>query len=623
MKTTLTFVTGAVLLILVAAAPLWAQAEPALFAPADEKPTERNLVHVSEVPLKVVRDTDKQRSSIQEIILDNGVREFGLNRDEELNKATNVTSETVGWDRPDQGNWYHSDMFHLKINGQGVDFGKATFTILESGARGVADFTLNNQYGKFRCRFMVIPNSEVLYADFSIEPVGPVKSVALELINYPGSYQATRGGERHRQVFDAEGTLEPQKAPYATDPAADWWYFYQDAIFDKDNPEYREKTYGPSALVLPQGEAQQVSTTVGAYAVPIELTYAPDRRHFRVAFLKYFGMGNKEALARFAKERDQIRATLEGLVFVPARLREAQGTLPQISAEGLPADVAAGVPELKQLLGALPAGDPWTQQPISSEDRALQLLDQYDKTRWRVVKQQRPGIGVLVMRGLHWRFWGLDDAYQALGKDLRESGVSDYAEYYWKGEELSYFPATWEEMSRYDVIVFANVPFTVLGPERSAALAEYLQNGGAVLLLAGTHGYGQGGIDQPPLGPLMPVQPTKLFDLTPFDKYQALTPTPDAPPWLVDLNWKPAPTALWYQPVQVAPSGKVWMQVGGKPFLITGTAGAGRVAAVCAPPYGVVGATDNPFWQWKSWPSVMAKLLLWLGRGETPTLPAG
>jgi uncharacterized membrane protein len=260
------------------------------------------------------------------------------------------------------------------------------------------------------------------------------------------------------------------------------------------------------------------------------------------------------------------------------------------------------------------------QQPVSSEDRALQLLDAYDKARWKLDKQQRPGIGVLVLRGLHWHYWGLDAAYQALGPDLRESGVSDYGEWYWKGEELTYFPATWEEMSRYDVIVFANVPFTVLGPARAAALAEYIQNGGAVLLLAGTHAYGQGGIDQAPLGPLLPVQPTKLFDLTQFDKYQSITPTQDTPSRLLGpgLNWRDAPAADWYQPVTPTPGAKVWLRTAGQSFLVTGTAGAGRLAALCAPPYGVVGATDNPFWQWKSWPTVMARLLMWLGKGGTP-----
>ncbi len=617
----------ALLVLAVCAVCLPGYAQPATDLPAlapDQGP-DLSQVRVSEIPLSKQADDDKRTVYIQDIILDNGLRQFGLHKADILYKPATVPAQNVGWNAPDQANWYHSNMFDLFVNGKNVNVGKSTFTILESGPRGVADFTLDNEFGKFRCRFVVIPNSEVLFADFAIEPVGEVKSLVLKLHNYPSSYKATREGKRHRQVLNAEGTLEPQAQPYPLNPATDWWYFYQDAIFDKDVPEYRDPTYGPSALVLPSDEPRKVKITVGDYEVPTEIEYAPDRRHFRMAFLDYFGLGNKPALARFVKERGPVRTTLDNLVFVPQRLRKAQGALPQITPDGLTGEAAAAVPELKQLLGALPEGDPWPQKPVTAEDRALQLLDQYDKACWAVVKKDRPGIGVLVMRGLHWRSWGLDQAEKSLGKLLRETGVSHYAEYYWKSEEMTYFPATWEEISRFDVIVFANVPFTVLGPQRSQALAEYLQAGGAVLLLGGTHAYGQAGLDQAPLGPLMPVQPTKLFDLQRFDKYQPLVKTKDAPVWLngAGIDWKAAPTGLWYHQVQTAPTGKVWLEVGGRPFLVTGSAGAGRVAALCAPPYGEVGRGDAPFWEWKSWPGLMARLLLWLGRGETPNLPTG
>ncbi len=602
----------------------YAQPAPDLPSLGPDQPPDLTQVRVSEIPLAQQADDEKRTLHAQDIILDNGVRRFGLRRVQQLFKPATVPTQHVGWNAPDQANWYHGNMFDLLVNGKSVNLGQATFTILESGPRGVADFTLSNELGKFRCRFVVIPDSEVLFADFAIGPTVEVKTLALKLHNYPGGFAVPREGKRNRQVFLWEGHIDAQPKPYELDPAINWWFFYQDAFLDKDLPENRQAAYGPSALVLPAGEARQIKITVGDYEVPTELDYAPDRRHFRLAFLDYFGLGNKAALVRFAKERDQVRTTLENLVFIPQRLRSAQASLPRITAQGLTGEAAAGVPELKQLLGALPAGDPWTTKPVSAEDRALQLLDQYDKARWTVVKQQRPGVGVLVMRGLHWRYWGLDEAGQALGKLLRESAVSHYAEYYWKGEDISYFPATWEEISRFDVIVFANVPFTVLGPQRARALAEYLQAGGSILLLGGTHAFGQGGIDQPPLGPLLPVQPTKLFDLQRFDKYQALTRVKDAPGWLSapGLDWQAAPAALWYHQVQPAAEGKVWLEVRGKPFLIVGSTGSGRVAALCAPPYGEVGKQDRPFWEWKSWPGLLARVLLWLGRGETPALPS-
>jgi len=398
-------------------------------AASPDQPPDRNQVRVSEIPLSKQVDDEKRVVYVQDIFLDNGLRRFGLHKAETLYKPATVPSHHVGWNAPDQANWYHSNMFDLLLNGQSVNTGKSTFTILESGPRGVADFILDNEAGKFRCRLVVLPNSEVLFADFAIEPEVEVKSLVLKLHNYPGGFAVPRKGKRHRQVLNAEGILEPRAEPYALSPAANWWLFYQDRYLDKDIPENREQAYGPSALILPAGEARQVKITVGDYEVPTEIEYPPDRRHFRLAFLDYFGLGNKAALARFAQERDPVRATLEGLVFVPQRLRQAQAILPQIRADGLTGEAAAAVPALKQLLAALPGGDPWPQQPVSTEARALQLLDLYDKARWAVMKKQRPGIGLLVLRGLHWRSWGLAEAEKTLGRLLREEAVSHYAEY--------------------------------------------------------------------------------------------------------------------------------------------------------------------------------------------------
>jgi len=175
-------------------------------------------------------------------------------------------------------------------------------------------------------------------------------------------------------------------------------------------------------------------------------------------------------------------------------------------------------------------------------------------------------------------------------------------------------------MSRFDVVVFANAPFTVLGSERAQALVEFVEAGGAVLVLGGTHSFGQGGIDEPPLGPLMPVQPTRVFDLLRFDKAQPLAKTKETPSWLAtaDLDWQAAPVALWCHQVQRAPTGTVWPTAGGRPFLVVGSSGAGRMAALCAPPYGEPATGEIAFWRWTSWPTLMAKLLLWLGTGNVP-----
>jgi uncharacterized membrane protein len=576
-------------------------------------------VVVSEIPYHKESETKDWSAYGQTMLLDNGVRVFGLHRQVQTWPATKRNLHYVGWQLPDEANWYHSGMFDIVLNGRSVNVDNSQMTILESGARGVVDFTQGNQFGKFRCRFMVIPDSEVLFAEWALEPAAEVKSLQLQLHNYPGGYAATAEGKRQRQVICPEGTFETREQPYPFDPAKNDWFFLQDGLFDIDHKELSEKSYGPSGLVLPTGEAQSVQFLITGYEVQPEITYAPDRRRFRLAFFDYYKLGNKAAFQRFEREHDPVRKALEELDFVPTRLREAQRA--SISATGLPADADRWVGELKGLLAELPGGD-WQQRPVTTEARAMGLLDRYDKARWPEVKQKRPGVALLEIRGLHWNYWGLDAAAAALGPQLRARQVSHYSEYYWKGEDLTSFPASWPDFAQYDVIVFANVPFTVLGPERAQALAEYIKAGGAVLLLGGTHAFGQAGLNAEPLGPLMPVKATHVFDLQQFPSYQPLRVASGAPAFLgrtsgpLPFDWSTKPSVLWHHQIETAPGARVWLQAGGAPFLVTGHAGAGRVAALCAPPYGPKTTGTLGFWEWPSWPALLARVLLWLGQGK-------
>lgn len=89
-----------------------------------------------------------------------------------------------------------------------------------------------------------------------------------------------------------------------------------------------------------------------------------------------------------------------------------------------------------------------------------------------------------------------------------------------------------------------------------------------MLPLAGTHAFRQGGLDEPPLGPLMPVQPTRVLELLRFEEAQPLVRTKEASSWLsaADLDWLTAPAALWCHQVEPAPTARVWLTLGGRPL---------------------------------------------------------
>ncbi len=70
---------------------------------------------IPEVPLAKQQEYADYIGYNQTITLDNVVRQFGLQKSETVPKNGAPASEHVGWRDPDQGNWYHSNMFDLEI----------------------------------------------------------------------------------------------------------------------------------------------------------------------------------------------------------------------------------------------------------------------------------------------------------------------------------------------------------------------------------------------------------------------------------------------------------------------------------------------------------------------------
>ncbi len=78
------------------------------------------------------------------------------------------------------------------------------------------------------------------------------------------------------------------------------------------------------------------------------------------------------------------------------------------------------------------------------------------------------------------------------------------------------------------------------------------------------------------------------------------------------LSWQESPRVFWYHTVTPKAGAKVLLSAGGKPLLVAGTFGKGRVAVFAGSVMGDPPAGRLPFWDWQGWPAVLSATMAWL-----------
>ena len=108
---------------------------------------------------------------------------------------------------------------------------------------------------------------------------------------------------------------------------------------------------------------------------------------------------------------------------------------------------------------------------------------------------------ILFVRGLWAEFNGIDDAIKQLG-DVKV--VDCWMKKSALGETLGNFPASYEDILDYDVIILGNVSGPMLSTAGQEMLADFVKAGGGVLMLGGDRTYGQAGFSNPNFTALLP-----------------------------------------------------------------------------------------------------------------------
>jgi uncharacterized membrane protein len=528
-------------------------------------------------------------------------------------------------------NWYGNGFQSLEIDGQAVTERKlAGFTLLDTGRQGLMEMVWDLPTYRVRLRYLVPPEGKYFLEQWLLEPApgaAPLKSLRLRLSCFPGEFTtASIAGPGDRIITTAQRDY-PQGSHPDLDPAQEWWVLYADKVMDRAKQVVLPKTgrfvKGCGGLDYLPVPGMKVHLDITDYEVATYLDYPPDTRDLRLAFWEMPTKTNAEALEMMRSSAAEVRARLEQTTFLPtvlldlnhAREKEALADLAAQTHQPV-TPVEKTLDELGVLVAQLKAGQGEAgAQPITAEERALALADDYTWEKARLQRLARPGLRVLDLQGLFHYAGGVEAALALLGPQVEQVQVGTIHSNERQTTSLSYVPGTAEEMGQYNVVILDDVDPLALGGTGQTLLRALLRHGGGLLITGGFYSYGNAHVRGTDLEPFWPVVIKGPFDLLPVTPPAGLAAAGKSP-LTAGLSWDKPPVVLWRQALEPVPGARVVVTAGGKAFLVTNALPTGRVAAVLGSPLGIAPGGSLAYWEWKDWPTLLARTIKWLGKGE-------
>jgi len=256
---------------------------------------------------------------------------------------------------------------------------------------------------------------------------------------------------------------------------------------------------------------------------------------------------------------------------------------------------------------------------VAAEQTALAALRAYRLAFWQCRRRSSRPRRVLALLGAHFPQWRLDAAAKRatppVTVDASHFSVS------WRGERLSKFPATADEVLAYDAIVMVNVSATPLRDHGRRLLEQFVANGGGLLVCGGFYALGGGALAGTPLEGVLPVSLKGPHDVKLLPTPARIVVSHAMPGWPTDLG-KGDRVVMWLHDVTAKPGATVPLaaQVGdlARPMLVLGTHKHGRVAVLAGTVYGQPRPGQTAFWDTPDWPAYLSRVLAWVCGGGVP-----
>ena len=174
------------------------------------------------------------------------------------------------------------------------------------------------------------------------------------------------------------------------------------------------------------------------------------------------------------------------------------------------------------------------------------------------------------------------------------------------------------DLFQYSIIYLCNVNLRALALKYKNGIREYVRRGGALVVMGGHQGFERGGWRGSLVEETLPVEavPTLHGGLLCWPQGLPLKIDRNAH-WLDAISTASAPLVYYLHAATVKPSGQILVQAGDKPFLVTGSYGAGRVVCILGAAWGAPDPQATPFWQWDDWVDLIREVCWWAMKKPT------
>ncbi|MHB9023067.1 MAG: hypothetical protein ACYC7E_02690 [Armatimonadota bacterium] len=201
-----------------------------------------------------------------------------------------------------------------------------------------------------------------------------------------------------------------------------------------------------------------------------------------------------------------------------------------------------------------------------------------------------PGRDVLIIKGFYHETYRLPQALLAAGARVKECTARD-------------LPKDHADLFQYDAVVLVNMGAEYWNANGHQRLADYARAGGRLVVFGGPFTLGQGYFKGTALEAVLPVEVRIARDV-----YQAPAPLPLGERKDAVLPGKPV--LYFFHAIQPRPDAKPLLWAGDLPLAYERVVGQGLTRVFLGTTMGEPQAGATPFWEWKGWAALAARLAL-------------
>ncbi len=358
----------------------------------------------------------------------------------------------------------------------------------------------------------------------------------------------------------------------------------------------------------------------GQVAVTLDMAAVKNEFHNLKAHISVIGWKSKEEIAQHSK-------TIERLGFT--KMRSVFSFTPKKLSDGVVIKVVVQGTDFKDHCEYYYAGDkeehdrrysPWATKGqalagsrgdayFRKQPRKHKIFDKPDFS-----KLAGPAAGkfkVLVLFGLFTHILNIDDALEGWSHN------GNQPEFAWANcppNAIETFPGTYKELFSFNTIVLSDVNYKAIGDIGFEMICDYVEQGGGLLVTGGPYAFGNGEYEGTRLLEVLPVTLSGAFDLKWAGKGKSwpLTPADTNHPVLKGVSFAGNPRVFQHHFVTPKQGAQVVLESAGKPALILGRYGKGKVAVLTLSPTGMGKENETQWWDWDGWFKLVKNLLRWL-----------